>query len=603
MLHLRMNMPFALMGFYGSLMIIIVLFLRALLKNRLPKFVFPALWCMVLIRLLVPFSLSSPLSIKVSDTSPLSSYVTFINDFVENNIIAQTAYGTVLFQSSDVYAQATEAYDSSSPILNAGSARNDTATAVTDSSSNNSAAAITGSAGSDSAAAIAQVAETSVIESGNAAYPADYAGKAAILHPFRRIPFTAIYFLGVLITAGILSLQKYRYQAKLKNSLLIEHNETVNSLLRDINMSINGNAFPLVFTNDEIASPFVCGLLAPRIYLPTRMDFQNTELLRHILTHEAMHIKHRDNWVKAIMLIALCLNWFNPLVWLMSKCLSSDLETACDAAVLSRCQDAEARKNYAFSLLAMAITKNRATLLYSAFSKTEVEKRIKSILSYKKASVMLLAATAVFMLSAAVAFATCIEAPFSSYLTRYCSSDSSRWGVQAYLTRDIALGKDPQRRAEDIVFDVLRADTANDPELMEIQLKESLSNEFNVEKSAFRLDFSLCLSDEERKEEYETYELTKDKQGFFLYKGETVRTFVDKTAGFYQSREGSVDITIHRDRYGYISDVSAAHEGDSEYDRRTRDNERGLMYGAAYNRVTAESAETTLAGDYGYSVW
>lgn len=591
MLHLRMNMPFALMGFYGSLMIIIVLFLRALLKNKLPKFVFPALWCMVLIRLLVPFSLSSPLSIKVSDASPLSAYVTFINDFVENNIIAQTAYGTVLFQSSDVYTQATAAYDSSSPILSAGSAGNGTATAVT------------GSSGDNSAAAITQVAETSVIESGDAAYPADYAGKAAILHPFRRIPFTAIYFLGVLITSGILLSQKYRYQAKLKNSLLIEHNETVNTLLREINMSINSNAFPLVFTNDEIASPFVCGLFAPRIYLPTRMDFQNTELLRHILTHEAMHIKHRDNWVKAIMLIALCLNWFNPLVWLMSKCLSSDLETACDAAVLSRCQDAEARKNYAFSLLAMAITKNRATLLYSAFSKTEVEKRIKSILSYKKASVMLLAFTAVFMCSTTVAFATCIEAPFSSYLTRYCSSDSSRWGVQVSITRDIALGKDPQKRAEDIIFDILRADTTNDPELMETQLKEALSNEFNVEKSAFRLYFSLCLSEAERKEEYEAYELTKDKQGFFLYKGEPVRTLVDQTAGFYQSREGSVDITIYRDRYGYISTVSAAHEGDSDYDRRTRDNERRLMYGTAADSVAAEAAETTLVGDYGYTGW
>ena len=65
MLHFRMNMPFFLMAFYGSIMIVVVLLLRALLKNKLPKFVFPVLWGVVLVRLLVPFSLSSPLSLPV----------------------------------------------------------------------------------------------------------------------------------------------------------------------------------------------------------------------------------------------------------------------------------------------------------------------------------------------------------------------------------------------------------------------------------------------------------------------------------------------------------------------------------------------------------
>mgnify|MGYP002508254758 FL=1 len=66
MLHFRMNMPFYLMAFYGSVMIAAVLLLRALLKNKLPKFVFPALWGVVLLRLLVPFSLSSPLSLSMT---------------------------------------------------------------------------------------------------------------------------------------------------------------------------------------------------------------------------------------------------------------------------------------------------------------------------------------------------------------------------------------------------------------------------------------------------------------------------------------------------------------------------------------------------------
>ncbi len=79
MLNLKLNMPFYLMVFYGSIMISAVLVLRGLLKNRLPKFVFPALWSVILLRLLVPFSLSSPLSLAVPGFALDSSFVTADN--------------------------------------------------------------------------------------------------------------------------------------------------------------------------------------------------------------------------------------------------------------------------------------------------------------------------------------------------------------------------------------------------------------------------------------------------------------------------------------------------------------------------------------------
>ena len=65
MLHFRMNMPYFYMALYGSVMIAAVFVLRTLLRNKLPKFVFPILWGVVLLRLLVPFSFSSPLSLPV----------------------------------------------------------------------------------------------------------------------------------------------------------------------------------------------------------------------------------------------------------------------------------------------------------------------------------------------------------------------------------------------------------------------------------------------------------------------------------------------------------------------------------------------------------
>ncbi len=573
MLHFRMNMPFILMVFYGSLMIMIILLLRGLLKRSLPKFVFPVLWCMVLLRLLVPFSLSSPLSIKTHDNSFFS-----IPNIVS---VWDETTATIYDTSTNNYAvEDRQDVQSSFDIADILPGRSD----IPDDK-------------------VIEAVETSDILSDSGSITVQYQTTASgsshsQFHISGSELLLIIYFLGILITVVVLLLQKYRCHVKLKNRLLIEHNETINSILREMNMG-----HILVFTNDEIASPLVCGLFAPRIYLPTRMDFRNAELLRHILTHEAMHIKRKDNLIKAVMLVTLCINWFNPLVWLMSKYLSSDLESACDEAVLRMLNEDEARKGYASSLLAMAITGNRSTLLYSAFSKTEVERRIQNILQYKKASVMILMIATVFTLCSSALFSTVMPAPFSSYLTSYCASSDSRWGVKVELTRDIALGQNPQRRAENIVFDILNTDTTQDPEIMEIRMQNALANEFHVEKGAFFIDFSLCISDEVLAAEYASFELVKDKDGFFLYKGEPVRTFVDNTSGFgfYQSRaEGMVDITVIRNRYGYITNVVAQHEGDSDFDRRTRD----IGHSQTLSRMELQpggTAETTLLESFSNS--
>lgn len=514
MLHFRMNMPFYLMAFYGSIMIIIVLIMRGLLKNRLPKFVFPALWCVVLIRLLVPFSLSSPLSMKVP--------AIFANI---NYYAAQTAETT---------ADITE--DSSAAYLETG---------------------IYTDADTDTIAVSQDVSETSAAVS-------QYTGNIAAFWFQPRVLLLGAYFLGLAATISILSLQKYRCTKRLKNRLLVEHNETINTMLREMDMG----HIP-VFTCDEIASPLVSGFLNPRIYLPTRIHFQDTALLRHILAHETMHIKRHDNYAKAVMLVTLCLHWFNPLVWIMAKYLSADLENACDAALL-KSYDAEERKLYAMSLLSMAVSRSRTTLLYSAFSRTEIEKRVKNILHYKKASALILAFSFLFLICGTTVFATGAQAPFSTYLSPYCASSNCRWGCYVDITRDIYLGENAQRRAENIIIDVLKTDSTNDPEIMEEQIKAALADAFGVEKSAFRVVFSLCLDDEEKYAEYAEWDILRDKDGNFSYHGEAVRVYADEQFGMHIDRNGTIDITIHRDRYGFISGVTAQHEGEEMFDEQTR---------------------------------
>lgn len=515
MLNFKMNMPFYLMVFYGSIMIAALLVLRALLKNKLPKFVFPVLWCVILLRLLVPFSVSSPLSMKVPGFAAHSPFETA---YMESTAVTE-AIPVQLYEGTASTAQSE--IPTESPL--------------------------------------AVVEETADI---NVTY-ADY----EMRNPYFYI--VIIYFIGLLVTGSILLWQKYSYTKRLKDSLLIEHNETINTLLREMNMG-----HILVFTNDAIASPLVCGFLAPRIYLPTRMDFNNRELLRHILCHETMHIRRKDNWSKLVMLLALCVHWFNPLVWIMAKLLASDLEMACDEAVLQLYDNEESRKSYAFSLLAMAISGNHPTLLYSAFSKTEVERRIQSVLHYHKASALLLALSICLVLSGSVVFATGGQAPFSPYLTSYCSSDSCRWGIRANLTRGVSLGENAQKRAEDILFAIMRDDTTNDPDILRERITNALSEEFHVETGAFALDLSLCLNREALYEEYEKWGLVREKEenDTLLYNGESIRTYSDKMLGRYMSQpEGAVDLTIERNHLGEIIAVNVFREGDTAYDRRTEE--------------------------------
>lgn len=546
MINLTMNMPFSLMGFYGSIMIVTVLVLRGLLKNRLPKFVFPLFWGVILLRLLIPFSLSSPLSMKVPDffRNPFYEAASMINLIEDLPMTAEMNVATAQNQPKTIVPETT--------VLET------TALETTASETIVSEAIIS---------EIPLEAEATATATEGTALNISYTSFDDTLF-YHLLIF--IYLGGLFVTISVLLIQKYQYTKRLKNALLIEHNETINTLLREINM-----CQILVFTNDEIASPLVCGLFAPKIYLPTRMDFSNTELLRHILCHETMHIRRKDNWIKAVMLVTLCLHWFNPLVWIMSKYLASDLELACDEAVLRHYdKEDEIRKNYALSLLTMAITGNRPTLLYSAFSKTEVERRIQSVLQYRKASSLLLLVSICFVLSGSVVFATGGQAPFSSYLTSFCASDSCRWGVQASLTRGAFLGKNAESKAEELIFEIMRTDTTNDPDILEEQILTALSEQFHVERNAFALSFSLCFDREELFKEYAQWGLVREdeKNDTLLYKGETIRTYSDKMIGRYISQQnGAVDITVERSRLGEITAVNVFRKGDTVYDRRTRE--------------------------------
>jgi len=154
-----------------------------------------------------------------------------------------------------------------------------------------------------------------------------------------------------------------------------------------------------VLETDRITTPIAAGLAKPRIILPKTMDKSNERLMLHVLTHEYCHIKRLDALWKMLMAAAICLHWFNPLVWVMFLLVNRDLELTCDEMVLRRL-DADARSNYAHSIISLAESRRRFAPLTSGFSKNAVKERIEAIMKMKRNSIISILLAAVLVIGA-----------------------------------------------------------------------------------------------------------------------------------------------------------------------------------------------------------
>jgi len=145
------------------------------------------------------------------------------------------------------------------------------------------------------------------------------------------------------------------------------------------------------YLSDNTASPFIMGIFKPRIYLPRGLDEKRREF---ILRHETAHIRRGDHIAKLVMFAALCVHWFNPVVWLCFGLCVNDMEMSCDeraAADLSL----SAKADYSQALLDISAPKS--SYFTAGFGENGVKQRIKNILSFKKPGVwvMILCAAAV----------------------------------------------------------------------------------------------------------------------------------------------------------------------------------------------------------------
>lgn len=164
-------------------------------------------------------------------------------------------------------------------------------------------------------------------------------------------------------------------------------------------------AIPLrdnLYQSDGIASPFVLGIVRPRIYLPFHLA---QEALPYVTAHEQAHIQRKDHWWKPLGFVLLAVHWFNPLLWLAYTLLCRDIELACDERVI-RGLSCAGRAAYTQALVACS-TGRRASIAWPlTFGEGGVKERVRSVMHYKKPGFWLVAVSLAACAAAAVCFLT-----------------------------------------------------------------------------------------------------------------------------------------------------------------------------------------------------
>lgn len=157
-----------------------------------------------------------------------------------------------------------------------------------------------------------------------------------------------------------------------------------------------------IFQSERVSSPFVLGLVKPRIYLPFRIDGQNLE---YVVSHEQAHIRRRDHWWKPFGFLLLTIYWFNPLMWLSYVLLCRDIELACDEKVIKEFGSRQ-RADYSQALLACSVSRRSIAACPVAFGEIGVKERVKSVLNYRKPAFWIIAAAIAACAAVAVCFLT-----------------------------------------------------------------------------------------------------------------------------------------------------------------------------------------------------
>ena len=149
-----------------------------------------------------------------------------------------------------------------------------------------------------------------------------------------------------------------------------------------------------VYRCDTISTPFILGIVNPKIFLPSDLD-ERTAV--SVLAHEQAHLRRGDHLWKPLGYVLLSIYWFNPLCWVAYFLFCRDVEQACDEAVIGR-MNPQQKKDYSAALLACAAP-NRIQVCPLAFAEVGVKQRIAGVLNYRKPKFWVVALAALLCVS------------------------------------------------------------------------------------------------------------------------------------------------------------------------------------------------------------
>ena len=299
------------MSISASWLVLAVMVLRLLLWKKAPKWMFCALWALVAIRLICPFSLESAFSlIPKAETVPME--------------IVATQPITPLPAPAPVVPEA-ENYDVQTPQITW---------------------------------------ETEAILYKTEPEPD---GSAAITEPIAPVRtvrdwvtmFAVVWLTGAAILLGYALISYSRVYKRVRASIQVSRN---------------------VYVCDYIDTPFILGIVKPRIYLPSSLAPDSAP---YVLAHEKAHIRRKDHWWKPLGFALLAIYWFNPILWIGYILLCKDIELACDEHVI-RTMGSQEKKAYSRALLQCSMPKYMIAACPLAFGEVSVKERVKNVLNYRK---------------------------------------------------------------------------------------------------------------------------------------------------------------------------------------------------------------------------
>lgn len=157
-----------------------------------------------------------------------------------------------------------------------------------------------------------------------------------------------------------------------------------------------------VYQSEFVSSPFILGVIRPRIYLPFGLEAGAQAM---VLAHERAHLRRGDQLWKPLGYLILAAYWFNPLCWLAYILFCRDIEAACDEKVVRELGEG-CKAAYSRALLACSVPRKLITACPLAFGETGVKARIRSVLNYKKPAFWLVLAAVIASVAVAVCFLT-----------------------------------------------------------------------------------------------------------------------------------------------------------------------------------------------------